>query len=147
MGTTILVVVIVVLVAVLAFGGGGPPVSPLVPRGRGGDAVGVPVPGPVGGRENGTGPEHEAMLADSVGLALLVVLGTLAPAERLAFVLHDMFALPFEEIGPIVGRSSTAARQLAPPKGEEIMDACARAPVTDGAAVWPVPGSEYTLLT
>jgi RNA polymerase sigma factor (sigma-70 family) len=60
------------------------------------------------------GPEDEVVLADSVvGLALLVVLETLTPAERLAFVLHDMFALPFDEIAPIVGRSSTAARQLA----------------------------------
>lgn len=58
-------------------------------------------------------PEREAVLADAVGLALLVVLQTLAPAERIAFVLHDMFAVPFDEIGPIVGRSSTAARQLA----------------------------------
>src|SRR5713226_484519 len=58
-------------------------------------------------------PEHEALLADSVGLALLVVLETLAPAERLAFVLHDMFAVPFEEIAPIVGRTPAAARQLA----------------------------------
>lgn len=61
----------------------------------------------------GSDPEHEALLADSVGLALLVVLETLAPAERLAFVLHDMFAVPFEEIGLIVGRSPVAARQLA----------------------------------
>jgi RNA polymerase sigma factor (sigma-70 family) len=59
------------------------------------------------------GPEDEVVLADSVGLALLVVLDTLTPAERLAFVLHDMFAWPFDEIAPIVGRSSTAARQLA----------------------------------
>jgi RNA polymerase sigma-70 factor (ECF subfamily) len=58
-------------------------------------------------------PEHEAMLADSVGIALLVVLETLAPAERLAFVLHDMFAMPFDEIAPIVKRSPAAARQLA----------------------------------
>jgi RNA polymerase sigma factor (sigma-70 family) len=58
-------------------------------------------------------PEHEALMADSVGLALLVVLETLAPAERLAFVLHDMFAMPFDEIAPIVDRSPTAARQLA----------------------------------
>ena len=58
-------------------------------------------------------PEHEAVLADSVGLALLVVLERLNPAERLAFVLHDMFAVPFEEIGQIVGRSPAAARQLA----------------------------------
>ena len=58
-------------------------------------------------------PEHEAVLADSVGLALLVVLDALTPAERLAFVLHDMFAVPFDEIAPIVGRSPDAARQLA----------------------------------
>jgi RNA polymerase sigma factor (sigma-70 family) len=62
---------------------------------------------------DGADPEHEAVLADSVGLALLVVLETLAPAERLAFVLHDMFAMPFDEIAPIIGRSTTAARQLA----------------------------------
>ena len=62
---------------------------------------------------NGTDPEHEAVLADSVGLALLVVLDTLTPAERLAFVLHDMFAVPFEEIAPIVERSPVATRQLA----------------------------------
>jgi RNA polymerase sigma factor (sigma-70 family) len=61
----------------------------------------------------GTDPEHEAVLADSVGLALLVVLDTLTPAERLAFVLHDMFAMPFDEIAPIVERSPAAARQLA----------------------------------
>jgi len=64
-------------------------------------------------REDGTDPEHEALLADSVALALLVVLETLAPAERLVFVLHDLFAMPFDEIAPIVGRSSAAARQLA----------------------------------
>ncbi|MDA0166419.1 RNA polymerase sigma factor SigJ [Solirubrobacter ginsenosidimutans] len=58
-------------------------------------------------------PEQEALLADSVGLALLVVLETLAPAERLAFVLHDMFAVPFDEIAPMVDRTPTAARQLA----------------------------------
>jgi len=61
----------------------------------------------------GADPEQEAILAESVGLALLVVLDTLAPAERLAFVLHDMFAVPFEEIAPIVGRSADATRQLA----------------------------------
>jgi RNA polymerase sigma factor (sigma-70 family) len=61
----------------------------------------------------GGDPEHEAMLADTVGSALLVVLDTLSPAERLAFVLHDMFAVPFDEIGPIVGRSPNAAKQLA----------------------------------
>ncbi len=62
---------------------------------------------------DGSNPEHEALLADAVGLALLVVLDTLNPAERLAFVLHDLFAVPFDEIAPIVGRSPTAARQLA----------------------------------
>ena len=71
------------------------------------------VPEPIVGREDGIDPEHEALLADSVGLALLVVLETLAPAERLAFVLHDMFAVPFEEIAPIVKRSPAASRQLA----------------------------------
>ena len=61
----------------------------------------------------GTDPEHEALLADSIGLALLVVLDTLAPAERVAFVLHDMFGVPFEDIAAIVGRNPPAARQLA----------------------------------
>lgn len=70
-------------------------------------------PEPVATGTLGSSPEHEALLADSVGLALLVVLDRLTPAERLAFVLHDMFAVPFEEIGPIVGRSAEAARQLA----------------------------------
>src|SRR5205823_11085850 len=70
-------------------------------------------PEPVATGTSGNSPEHEALLADSVGLALLVVLDRLTPAERLAFVLHDMFALPFEEIAPIVGRSAEAARQLA----------------------------------
>ena len=63
--------------------------------------------------DDGADPETEAVLADSVGLAMLVVLETLTPAERLAFVLHDMFALPFDEIAPVVGRTPTAARQLA----------------------------------
>jgi len=71
------------------------------------------VPEPTVSREDRTHPEHDALLADSVGLALLVVLETLAPAERVAFVLHDLFDLPFDEIAPIVGRSPAAARQLA----------------------------------
>jgi RNA polymerase sigma factor (sigma-70 family) len=74
---------------------------------------GVHVPEPIIDRADGTDPEHEVLLADSVGLALLVVLETLSPAERLAFVLHDMFAVPFDDIAPIVGRSPEAARQLA----------------------------------
>jgi len=68
---------------------------------------------PVAAGTRGSSPEHEAVLADSVGLALLVVLDRLTPAERLAFVLHDMFAMPFEDIAPIVGRSVEATRQLA----------------------------------
>ena len=71
------------------------------------------IPDPVISSERVRQPEEEALLADSVGLALLVVLDTLSPAERLAFVLHDMFQLPFEEIAPMVGRSPEAARQLA----------------------------------
>src|ERR671922_509592 len=80
---------------------------------RGEEPLGVRVPDPIIDSADGTDPEHEALLADSVGLALLVVLETLTPAERLAFVLHDMFAVPFEEIAPIVERSPGAARQLA----------------------------------
>jgi RNA polymerase sigma-70 factor (ECF subfamily) len=71
------------------------------------------VPDPIVDGVDGTDPEHEALLADAVGLALLVVLETLTPAERLAFVLHDMFAVPFEEIATIVDRTPQAARQLA----------------------------------
>ena len=77
------------------------------------EALGVHLPDPVISPPGGLQPDEEAVLADSVGLALLVVLDTLSPAERLAFVLHDMFQLPFEEIAPMVGRSPTAARQLA----------------------------------
>ena len=73
----------------------------------------VHMPDPIVGRGDRVDPEQEALLGDSVGLALLVVLESLSPAERLAFVLHDMFGVPFGEIGPIVGRSPTAARQLA----------------------------------
>ena len=71
------------------------------------------VPDPIVSRDNGVDPGEDAVLADSIGLALLVVLETLTPAERLAFVLHDMFAVPFDQIAPMLGRSPTAARQLA----------------------------------
>ncbi len=64
-------------------------------------------------REHGNDPEHEALLADSIGFALLVVLDTLAPAERLAFVLHDIFAVPYDQLAPLVGRSPDATRELA----------------------------------
>src|SRR5918992_268892 len=77
------------------------------------EPLGVHLPEPIIDRADGTDPEHEALLADSVGLALFVVLESLSPAERLAFVLHDMFAVPFEQIAPIVDRSPDAARQLA----------------------------------
>jgi RNA polymerase sigma factor (sigma-70 family) len=77
------------------------------------EPVGAHLPDPVVRHADEVDPEQQALLAEGVGLALLVVLDTLAPAERLAFVLHDMFAVPFEEIAAIVGRSPAAARQLA----------------------------------
>jgi RNA polymerase sigma-70 factor (ECF subfamily) len=78
-----------------------------------GKPLGAYLSEPIVGRADGADPEQEALLADSVGLALLVVLETLSPAGRFAFVLHDMFAVPFEEIAPIVGRTPVATRQLA----------------------------------
>lgn len=77
------------------------------------EPIAEPVNIPVASSVPGSDPEQEALLADSVGLALLVVLGRLTPAERVAFVLHDMFAVPFEEIAPIIARTPVAARQLA----------------------------------
>jgi RNA polymerase sigma factor (sigma-70 family) len=82
-------------------------------RSRREEPLDLRLPEPIVDRADGTDPEHEALLADSVGLALLVVLESLNPPERLAFVLHDMFAVPFDEIAPIVDRSPEAARQLA----------------------------------
>ena len=82
-------------------------------RSRGEEPLAGRLPDPLVDRADGIDPEHEALLADSVGLALLVVLETLSPPERLAFVLHDIFAVPFDEIAPIVDRSPEAARQLA----------------------------------
>src|SRR5207253_7575871 len=82
-------------------------------RSRREDYVGSWLPEPIVTVGDQTDPEQEALLADSVGLALLVILETLTPAERLAFVLHDMFGVPFEEIAPIVDRTPAAARQLA----------------------------------
>src|SRR5580704_16590803 len=95
------------------------------------EPIGVHVPDPVISRADGTSPEDEALLADSVGLALLVVLETLTPAERLAFVLHDMFDLPFDEIAPIVGRSPATARQLASRARRRVRGADAPAPDPD----------------
>jgi RNA polymerase sigma factor (sigma-70 family) len=94
--------------------------------------VGMQLPEPAGGDADGVDPEQEALLADSIGPALLVILHTLAPAERLAFVLHDMFAVPFEDIAEIVGRSPAAARQLASRARRRVQ------------GVTPVPGTDLT---
>jgi RNA polymerase sigma factor (sigma-70 family) len=96
----------------------------------------VHVPDPIVDHADGIDPEHEAVLADSVGLALLVVLETLSPAERLAFVLHDMFGVPFEEIAPIVERSPEATRQLASRARRRVRGA--PVPDADLTAQWEV---------
>ena len=96
------------------------------------ESFGARVPDPVVSLDDGTlQPEEEALLADSVGLALLVVLDTLTPAERLAFVLHDTFELPFEEIAPLVGRTPAAARQLASRARRRVKGADLRTPDPD----------------
>ena len=97
----------------------------------------VHVPDPVIDPADGTDPEHEALFADSVGLALLVVLETLTPPERLAFVLHDMFGVPFDQIAPIVERSEDAARQLASRARRRVRGA-APTPDADLNAQWEV---------
>ena len=91
------------------------------------------LPDPIVDRADGIDPEHEALLADSVGLALLVVLETLTPAERLAYVLHDMFSVPFDEIGAILDRSPDAARQLAS-RGRRRIRGADTTPDADAAA-------------
>src|ERR687897_1808473 len=93
------------------------------------DALDPHVPDPFVTREDAVDPEEEALLADSVGMALLVVLDMLDPAERLAFVLHDIFGVPFDEIAPVVGRSPEATRQLASRARRRVQ----------GAAPTPVP--------
>jgi RNA polymerase sigma factor (sigma-70 family) len=95
------------------------------------------VPDPIIDPADGTDPEHETLLADSVGLALLVVLETLTPPERLAFVLHDMFAVPFEEIATILERSPEAARQLAS-RGRRRVRGAAPPPDADLTVQWAV---------
>jgi len=107
------------------------------------EPMGVHVPDPVISRADGTSPEDEALLADSVGLALQVVLDTLAPAERLAFVLHDMFDLPFEEIAPLVGRSPAASRQLASRARRRVRGAGVPAPDPDIGRQWEVVSAFY----
>src|SRR5215216_4508620 len=99
------------------------------------EPIGVHMPDPIVDRADGTDPEHEALLADSVGLALLVVLETLSPPERLAFVLHDIFGVPFDEIAPIVDRSSEAARQLAS-RARRRVRAARAVPDTDLETQW-----------
>ena len=96
------------------------------------EPVGMHLPESVVTGADGIDPENEALLADSIGPALLVILHTLAPAERLAFVLHDMFAVPFDDIAPIVGRSPAAARQLASRARRRVQ------------GVTPVPGTDLT---
>jgi RNA polymerase sigma-70 factor, ECF subfamily len=91
---------------------------------------------PIVSPEAGLDPEHEALLGESVGLALLAVLDSLTPAERVAFVLHDVFAVPFDEIAPIVGRSTTAARQLASRARRRVQGA--PVPDTDLDGQWAV---------
>src|SRR6185295_17814714 len=95
------------------------------------------VPDPVVVADEGADPEQEAVLADSVGLALLVVLDTLGPAERVAFVLHDMFGVPFDEIAGLVDRSPAATRQLASRARRRVQGA-APVPDADLAAQWRV---------
>lgn len=94
-------------------------------------ALGVHLPDPLVTADGAVQPEEEALLSDSVGLALLVVLDTLAPAERLAFVLHDVFKLPFDEIAPMVERSPAAARQLASRARRRVRGASAKTPERD----------------
>jgi RNA polymerase sigma-70 factor (ECF subfamily) len=99
-------------------------------------ALGAYVPDPIVSPAEGVDPEQEAMLGDSVGLAMLVVLDSLTPAERVAFVLHDVFAMPFDEIAPIVGRTPTATRQLASRARRRVQGA--PVPDVDLAAQWAV---------
>ena len=95
------------------------------------DSFGLHLPDPIVSPDGELQPEEQALLADSVGLALQVVLDVLSPAERLAFVLHDMFELPFEEIAPMVGRTPVAARQLASRARRRVRGAKVQAPDPD----------------
>ena len=108
------------------------------------ESLGVRLPDPIISPDAELQPEEEALLAGSVGLALLVVLDTLTPAERLAFVLHDMFELPFEEIAPMVGRTPTAARQLASRARRRVKGAEVPAPDPDLARQRDVVGAFFS---
>ena len=105
--------------------------------------AGVHLPEPAARDADGTDPETEALLADSIGPALLVILHTLAPAERLAFVLHDMFAVPFDDIAAVVGRSPAAARQLAS-RARRRVQGVATVPGTDQARQRAIAGAFLT---
>jgi RNA polymerase sigma factor (sigma-70 family) len=106
--------------------------------------AGVHMPEPIVTRDGGLDPEHEVLLADSVGLALQIVLETLPPAERLAFVLHDMFDVPFDDIASMMGRSSTAARQLASRARRRVRGASVPAPDPDLARQRQVVDAFFT---
>jgi RNA polymerase sigma-70 factor (ECF subfamily) len=102
-----------------------------------GETSGARMPDPIVDREEGIDPEHQALLADGIGLAMLVVLETLSPAERIAFVLHDTFGVPFDEIAPIVGRSPAASRQLAS-RARRRVRGKATVPAADPSRQWEV---------
>ena len=102
-----------------------------------GETSGARMPDPIVDREEEIDPEHQALLADGIGLAMLVVLQTLSPAERIAFVLHDTFGVPFDEIAPIVGRSSSASRQLAS-RARRRVRGTATVPDADRSRQWEV---------
>jgi len=105
--------------------------------------VGVHLPESAVSDADGTGPEAETLLADSIGPALLVILHTLAPAERLAFILHDIFAVPFDDIAAIAGRSPAAARQLAS-RARRRVQGVTPVPGTDRARQWAITGAFLT---
>ena len=107
------------------------------------EPIGPHLPEPIVSREDGVDPEHEALLADSVGLALLVVLETLAPAERLAFVLHDMFAVPFDEIAPIVGPLPGRRAPAREPRATARTGGARRrrTPISTASERWSTPSS------
>jgi RNA polymerase sigma factor (sigma-70 family) len=107
------------------------------------DSLDVHVPDPIVTRVDDD-PEEHAILADSIGIALLVVLDTLSPTERLAFVLHDIFAMPFEQIGPILDRSPAAAKQLASRARRRLRDAPSRAAEEPAAAAGSAPSGTGT---
>ena len=111
-------------------------------RSRREDPLDVHIPDPIVTRDDGDTPEDEALLADSVGLALLVVLETLQPAERVAFVLHDMFAVPFDEIARLLDRSPAAVRQLASRARRRVQgEARLRSETWDGNGRWSTRSS------